>query len=66
VQPVRQDKSTSQLRERNRNINPYYSPIKESKQAKPTRTDVSPVKQTNIELSLAKQMIRSELKRIAL
>lgn len=66
VQPVRDEKSTSQLRERNRNINPYYSPIKDNKQTKPARADVSPVKQTNIELSLAKQMIRSELKRIAL
>jgi hypothetical protein len=53
------NKSQTKITPKYRNVNPYYSPIKAPNERK--RPDTSPIKKTGskIELSFAKNMIRS-------
>ena len=60
---LRQDKSQRQLRERNRNLNPYYSPIRETRKASPSPISYKHQK-PNVEMPEVYRLIKNELRRL--
>jgi hypothetical protein len=59
-------KSKGKYPPKNRKANPYYSPLKTAKTTTHPATSPAKTPQQKVELSFAKNIIRSELKRIAI